>query len=157
MAKELEYKYLVASNSFLELAFAAHEITQGYLCRASGRSVRIRIIDSKAFITIKGTEIEGVGRDEYEYEIPITDGEAMLEMCQPPIIVKTRYIVPFDGETWEVDVFHNELSGLMLAELEVESYDHTFNLPSFVGKNVTNDPRYKNTNLRSYSALETAL
>lgn len=81
----------------------------------------------------------------------------MLNLCQPPIIVKTRYIVPFENETWEVDVFHHNLSGLVLAELEVQSYGHTFNLPDFVGKNVTNDARFKNTNLSSYSTLEPTL
>lgn len=157
MGKELEYKYLVINNSFLEKATDKIEIKQGYLTRHTGRSVRIRIAGEKAFITIKGPEIEGIGRDEFEYQIPLTDGEAMLNLCQPPIIVKTRYIVPFENETWEVDVFHHNLSGLMLAELEVQSYDHTFNLPDFVGKNVTNDARFKNTNLSSYSTLEPAL
>ncbi len=157
MSKELEYKYLVKDDSFLRLAAASHVIRQGYLSRCTGRSVRVRVCDNKAYFTIKGPQIEGVGRDEYEYEIPLCDAEAMLKLCPAPIIIKTRYVVPFEGDLWEVDVFGGDLEGLVTAEIEIQSYEHKFNLPPFVGENVTNDSRFKNTNLSTYEALKSAL
>lgn len=157
MAKELEFKYLVNNDSFLELAKTSHEIQQGYLSRKSGRSVRIRVWDDKGYITVKGPEIVGVGRDEFEYEIPLEDAQVMIGMCPPPVISKTRYIVPFEGDTWEVDVFHGNLKGLVTAEIEVQSYDHTFNIPDFVGRDVSKDHRFKNSNLTTFDDLKSAL
>lgn len=157
MAKELEFKYLVKDDSYLKFSKTFHEIQQGYLSRESGRSVRIRIWDDKGFITIKGPEIAGIGRDEFEYEIPLEDARVMLGMCPPPVISKTRYIVPFEDDTWEVDVFHKQLDGLVTAEIEVQSYDHTFNIPDFVGKDVSKDHRFKNSNLTTYDDLKSAL
>lgn len=157
MAKELEFKYLVKDDSYLKFSKTSHEIQQGYLSRESGRSVRIRIWDDKGFITIKGPEIAGIGRDEFEYEIPLEDARVMLGMCPPPVISKTRYIVPFEDDTWEVDVFHYQLDGLVTAEIEVQSYDHTFHLPNFVGKDVSKDHRFKNSNLNTFDELKSAL
>lgn len=157
MAKELEFKYLVKDDSYLKFSKTSHEIQQGYLSRESGRSVRIRIWDDKGFITIKGPEVPGIGRDEFEYEIPLEDARVMLGMCPPPVISKTRYIVPLEDGTWEVDVFHKQLDGLVTAEIEVQSYDHTFHLPNFVGKDVSKDHRFKNSNLNTFDELKSAL
>ncbi len=157
MQKELEYKYLVKDDSYLQLATESHTIRQGYLSRSTGRSVRVRICDEKGYFTIKGPFIEGEGRDEFEYEIALSDAEAMLALCPSPVISKTRYVVALEGDVWEVDVFHGDLTGLVTAEIEVHSNEHSYHLPSFVGKNVSNDSRFKNTILTTYEALKSAL
>lgn len=157
MQQELEYKYLVKDYSFLQLATDSHEIRQGYLSRSTGRSVRVRICDEKGYFTIKGPFIESEGRDEFEFEISLSDAEAMLALCPMPVISKTRYVVTIEDDVWEVDVFHGELTGLVTAEIEVRSNEHPYSLPSFVGRSVTNDSRFKNTNLTTYEALKSAL
>ena len=146
MGVEIEHKYKVVNDSYKKLSQQQFEIAQGYLCRAKERTVRIRIRDEKGFITVKGvTNVDS--RSEFEYEIPLSDAAEMLDMCEPVIIRKTRYIVPFKGNVWEVDEFHGEHEGLTVAEIEIPSSDYEYEIPDFVGENVTNDVRYYNSTL----------
>ncbi len=145
MGKEIEHKYLVISDSFKENALFSYDIIQGYLCKDKERVVRIRICDSKAYLTIKGETI-GDSRLEFEYEIPLSDAENMLPLCVGNVINKTRWIVMFDGNKWEVDVFHNR-NVPTLAEIELPSSDYPYKLPPFVGEEVTGNPAYYNSNL----------
>ena len=147
MALEIEHKFLVNGDSYKWEASGKQEIIQGYLSRDPERTVRVRVRDDKAFITIKGKGTGGTARPEFEYEVPLEDALEMIKLCLPPIIVKTRYIVMHEGNRWEVDEFKGNLQGLVIAELEVPSEDYFFNLPQFVGLEVTGDPRYYNANL----------
>lgn len=146
MAIEIEHKFLVNNDSYKEMACSASKITQGFLSRDPERTVRIRIRDNEAFITIKGKG-EGAAHPEFEYPIALADATEMLSLCVPPIIIKTRYIVMHEGNRWEIDEFQGELKGLVIAELEVPTEDYSFTLPPFVGKEVTGDPRYYNSQL----------
>ena len=143
---EIEHKYLVVNDSFKQMASAESEIHQGFLSRIPERTVRVRIKDNRGFITIKGKGA-GAAHPEFEYEVPLDDAVQMLSLCEPPIIKKTRYIVMHDGNRWEVDVFHDDLQGLVIAELEVPNEDYQFALPPFVGLEVTGDKRYYNSQL----------
>ena len=146
MALEIERKFLVKDDSYLRLATAKREIRQGYLSRVKERTVRVRIADDTARITIKGVN-HGSTRNEFEYEIPLDDARQLLALCVPPIIEKTRHLVPWDGLTWEVDVFHGPNEGLVVAEIELPDEQHELSLPPFVGLEVTDNPRYYNANL----------
>lgn len=146
MAKEIERTFLVDDDSFREMASFTFHILQGYLNRDPYRTVRIRIRNDSAFLTIKGKTI-GCERDEYEYEIPLEDGLEMLKMCEGKILDKTRYIVPFEGFNWEVDEYHGEHEGLIVTEVELPTADAQVILPPFVGKEVTGDPKYYNSQL----------
>ena len=146
MATEIEHKYLVVNDSYKTLALERHHITQGYLSRERGRTVRVRVVDNSAVITIKGSN-KGAARPEFEYAIPVSDARQLLELCPPPIIEKTRHIVMDHGNRWEVDEFHGTLEGLTLAELEIPSEDYRYEHPAFVGRDVTGDQRYYNSQL----------
>ncbi len=147
MAKEIERKYLVTDNIYRSMACSCRHIIQAYLNRDPRSTVRVRIADRKAFITIKGKN-DGAVRDEWEYSIPVDDAEAMIRKCADGrIIEKTRYIVPFEGFTWEVDEFEGDLAGLTVAEIELPDVTTTFKLPPFTGEEVTGDPRYYNSSL----------
>lgn len=147
MGKEIEHKYLVNDNSFIALATNCFDIKQGYICREKHRTVRIRIKGDEAFITIKGITT-GDTRAEFEYPIPIQDALILLDtLCSKPIIEKKRYIVNYHCNTWEIDVFGGGLAGLVVAEIEIPTSDYKYDIPPFVGKNVTNNPRYYNANL----------
>lgn len=147
MALEIEHKYLVKENSYKGLSAENHLIIQGYITRNKNRTVRVRVIDNEAFITIKGaTHIDK--RAEYEVPIPKSDAvEILKNICIPPIIEKTRYIIESEGKKWEVDEFHGKLEGLVIAEIELKSSDEKYSIPSFIGKEVTGDSRYYNSNL----------
>ena len=145
MAQEIEKKFLVKGD-FKGEAFKATRITQGYLCSVPERTVRIRVKGDKGFITVKGKG-DGAAHPEFEYEIPASDARQLLSLCEPPVIVKTRYIVNHEGNQWEVDEFHGDLEGLVIAELEVPSEDYQFARPAFVGQEVTGAPRYYNSQL----------
>lgn len=147
MATEIEHKYIVIDNSYREFVSQSINIFQGYLSKDKERTVRIRIANDKAFITIKGKTM-GDTRAEFEYPIPVDDALTMLkELCVQPIIEKTRHIVLYNGNTWEIDEFKGTLAGLTLAEIEIPSSQYKYDIPPFVGKNVTNDARYYNSNL----------
>ncbi|MDR0995821.1 MAG: CYTH domain-containing protein [Tannerella sp.] len=144
---ETERKFLVKGD-FLSGAVASRRITQGYLCADSGRSVRVRISGEKAYITIKGpSDAKMWSRYEFEQAIPLNDAEALMRLCLPGLVDKVRYNVPFAGYTWEVDVFHGENEGLVVAEIELPSEETDFELPPWAGKEVTLDKRYYNSML----------
>jgi CYTH domain-containing protein len=146
LGKEIERKFVVKGDSWRSLAKGT-TYRQGYLNTAKERTVRIRTIADKAFLTIKGLT-KGATRDEYEYEIPLADCNKMLDtLAEKPIIDKKRYKIPFNGITWEIDEFFGENSGLIVAEVELKSEDQVFKKPKWVGEEVTGDPRYFNANL----------
>lgn len=146
MGLEIEQKYLVKNDSYRGMSTSVREIRQGYLSRVPERTVRVRTVDDKGFITVKGLT-RGLVRLEYEYEIPVTDARELLTLCEPPVIEKRRYIVDYAGKKWEVDEFMGHLSPLVVAEIELNSEDEQYETPPFIGKNVTGDPRYYNSNL----------
>lgn len=146
MAKEIERKFLITGEAWRELAKGT-SYRQGYLSTVKERTVRVRTIDDKGFLTIKGITV-GATRAEYEYEISAADANEMLDdLCEQPIIEKNRYKVPLDGFTWEIDEFGGVNDGLIVAEVELESEDQAFNKPDWIGEEVTGDPRYFNSNL----------
>jgi len=121
-------------------------IRQGYLSRVPERSIRIRRQGPRGVITIKGAST-GASRSEWEYEIPAADADAMLAICEPPVLEKTRHRVEVGGRTWEVDVFAGANTGLVMAEIELEAEDAEIEMPPWAGTEVTDDPRYYNANL----------
>jgi len=146
MGLEIEQKYLVRNDSYRGMSTSVREIRQSYLSRVPERTVRVRTVDDKGFITVKGLT-RGLVRLEYEYEIPVTDARELLTLCEPPVIEKRRYIVDYAGKKWEVDEFMGHLYPLVVAEIELNSEDEQYEIPPFIGKNVTGDPRYYNSNL----------
>jgi adenylate cyclase len=145
---EIERKFLVRSNQWRE-SVHGETICQGYLNSAKERTVRVRISGDRAFLTIKGPAVN-LARPEFEYKIPVTHANQMLdELCERPLLKKTRYKVLYDGKTWEVDEFHGDNDGLVVAEIELDSEDETIKLPEWVGKEVTEDPKYFNSSLIS--------
>lgn len=148
MSKEIERKFLVRDTSYRQAAFAKSRIKQGYLSSAHGRTVRVRLRDDKAYLTIKGpSDASGVSRSEWEYEIPPTDAEAMLALCEPGMIDKERYLVRAGRHVFEVDEFHADNEGLTVAEVELSDPDEPYEHPSFLGEEVTGDVRYYNSYL----------
>jgi CYTH domain-containing protein len=146
MGKEIERKFLVKDNSWRALA-PGTKYRQGYLNSAKERIVRVRTIDDKGYLTIKGIT-SGATRAEYEYEIPVTEAEAMLdELCEKPLIEKKRYKIDYEKLIWEVDEFFGENQGLIVAEVELESEDQDYEKPGWIGDEVTGDPKYFNSNL----------
>jgi len=146
MAKETERKYLIKSTEYRHLAEAVN-YRQGYISRSAEKVVRIRIAGDKAFITIKGAAA-GYTRDEFEYEIPPEDARQMLdELCEKPLIEKKRRVIALTGKTWVVDEFEGENEGLIVAEVELLFSDEPFEIPEWIGKEVSGDPRYYNSNL----------
>jgi adenylate cyclase len=146
MGKEIERKYLVKGNAWRGLTKGVR-YRQGYLNRDKERTVRIRSTGAKAYITIKGL-IVGASRPEYEYEIPVADGNAMLDtLAERPLIEKNRYRIPHGNVTIEVDEFLAENAGLVVAEVELKSEDQLVDKPAWLGEEVTGDPRYYNANL----------
>lgn len=146
MGIEIEHKYLVKDDSYKRLSDNNSTIRQGFLSRDPERTVRVRVRDDQGFITIKGKG-DGAAHPEFEYAIPLDDAVRLMSLCEPPVIEKTRYIVMHDGNRWEVDEFHGSLEGLVIAELEVPSEDYRFSLPPFVGREVTGNPKYYNSQL----------
>jgi len=144
MPVEIERKYLVIGDKWKQ--GKPVRICQGYLNRDKERTVRVRISGEKAFLTIKGMNI-GATRAEYEYEIPVSHAEELLKICDGPVLEKNRYVVVFDNMKWEVDEFLGENEGLIVAEVELTSTDQSFNCPQWLGREVTDDPRYYNSNL----------
>lgn len=144
MAKEIERKFLVVDSTYRELATGSCGMAQGYLSTDVDATVRVRISGDKSWITVKSRN-KGAVRDEWEYEIPVDDAWQMLAICKGKVIEKTRYYVP-DGElTWEVDEFHGVHAGLVVAEIELPDAGYPISLPTFVGDEVTGDPRYYNS------------
>lgn len=147
MAQEIERKFLVVGD-FKSQAFSQSRIAQGYICSAPGRTVRIRIRDEKGYLTIKGaSNASGTSRYEWEKEIPLSEAEELMALCEPGIIDKTRYLLRCGSQIFEVDEFYGDNVGLIIAEVELKSEDEVFERPSFVGEEVTGDLRYYNSQL----------
>jgi len=145
---EVERKFLVKDDSFIDAAYSKKRIVQGYLCADAERTVRVRIKGDKGFITVKSASDEkGWSRYEFEQEVPLHDAEEMLKLCLSGKIDKVRHYVRVGEHTWEVDVFHGDNEGLIVAEIELESVDETFELPSWAGAEVSGDLRYYNAML----------
>lgn len=146
MGIEIERKFLVIGDAWRANARGVF-YCQGYLSTAKERTVRVRIAGNSGFLTIKG-ESTGAARAEYEYEVPVADAREMLEhLCEKPLIEKTRYTVEFAGRTWEIDEFAGSNEGLIVAEIELSGEHVRVELPSWVGREVTGDPRYYNSSL----------
>lgn len=149
--QEIERKFLVKRDgSFKTMASSHSSISQGYM-RCKDATVRIRLRDEKAYITIKGPSSNGgLSRYEFEREIPVADAHEMLKLCHGGVVEKTRWIVPFEGHTFEVDEFHGVNEGLLFAEVELQSEDETFNIPPFLGPEVTGIRNFYNSHLLTH-------
>ncbi|QIF06236.1 CYTH domain-containing protein [Roseimicrobium sp. ORNL1] len=145
MGQEIERKFLVVGDSWREGAEGTL-YRQGYLAKDKERTVRVRVAGTKAYLTIKGCT-KGTSRAEYEYEIPLLDAEELLDLCEGPLVEKTRHKIPHAGHTWEVDVFHGDNEGLIMAEVELKSEDEQVEMPGWAGKEVSDDSRYYNSSL----------
>ena len=144
MAREIERKFLLKKNYWPKKSVMKYR--QGYLNSAKERTVRVRTVRDKGYLTIKGISV-GASRLEFEYEIPLQDAEILLDLCEKPLIEKNRYKVVEGGFTWEIDEFFGENQGLVIAEVELEHEDQEFAKPDWIGEEVTEDPRYYNANL----------
>ncbi|SEA82649.1 CYTH domain-containing protein [Flavobacterium gillisiae] len=145
---EIERKFLVTSDTYKKEAFSQKRIKQGYLSSVPERTVRVRTKGDKAFITIKGASNEtGMSRFEWEKEIPVDEANKLLLLCEKGVIDKTRFEVKIGNHIYEIDEFYGENKGLVVAEIELHSEDETFEKPNWLGKEVTNDNRYYNSNL----------
>jgi len=148
---EIERKFLVKSDNFKAVAFAKNQIAQGYLNSHPERTVRIRIKGESGFLTIKGKGNEsGVSRLEWETEIPLTEAKSLIKLCENGIIDKIRYEVKAGNHIFEVDEFFGDNEGLVVAEIELQSEDETFEKPEWLGQEVTNDERYYNAFLSNH-------
>lgn len=155
MKLEIERKYLLADLTWRSGGFPSAEIRQGYFSRGEDYSLRVRIQGCKALLTIKGKPA-GITRKEFEYEIPLSDAQELLqEFCQSRIIEKTRYYIPYAGFTWEVDEYRGANLGLLTAEIELPHEQTEFAKPAWLGREVSNDPRYSNQSLASNPLPET--
>ena len=151
MAQEIERKFLVLDDSYKHEAYHSYHIQQGYICSDRGRSVRIRIRDEEAFITIKGPSLDGgLSRYEFEQPIPLDDARQLMTLCEPGTIDKTRWLVRSGRHTFEVDEFHGDNEGLVVAEVELTSVGDEPEMPRFIGREVTGDRRYYNSQLRRH-------
>ncbi|HRE16204.1 MAG TPA: CYTH domain-containing protein [Rhodocyclaceae bacterium] len=150
MAIEIERKFLVTGSDWRTAS--PSRIVQGYLNRDRARTVRVRIAGAEAWLTIKGQNV-GASRAEFEYAIPLADAEALLALCDGPLIDKQRHRIPHGKHVWEVDEFFGDNAGLIVAEIELRHEDEAFARPDWLGEEVSNDPRYYNSSLatRPYS------
>ena len=144
MSTEIERKFLVHGTDWRQ--GAPVRLRQGYLNRDKERTVRVRIAGSRAYLTIKGLT-QGVSRPEFEYEIPLQDGEALLTLCDGVPLEKDRYTLQHAGATWEVDEFLGANAGLVIAEIELKDERQEFERPGWLSSEVTEDPRYFNSSL----------
>jgi len=146
MAQEIERKFLIQDTSIVD-SLAGERLTQGYLSHDKNATVRVRIAGTTGWLTIKGKTV-GATRSEFEYPVPEEDARQMLdELCNAGVIDKTRYRLPQGELCWEIDVFHGDNDGLIVAEIELPSEDTPFDRPAWLGEEVTGDPRYYNSAL----------
>ena len=146
VAFEIERKFLVVSDRWREHVSAKIAIKDGLLTRDADKKVRVRCYGDRATLTVKSRG-NGLRREEFEYEIPAADAAAMFLLCGEMVLEKTRHIVPWLGHNWEVDVYRGLLEGITIAEIELLSEGAHFERPTWVGAEVTSDPRYKKINL----------
>ena len=146
---EIERKFLVKGSDFKQQARSSSHIQQGYLCSGKGKTIRVRSRDDKAYLTIKGPSLNGgLSRYEFEKEITLDEANHLFQLCEPGIIDKRRYLVDYEGHTFEVDEFYGDNEGLVMAEIELNAPDESFKKPDFIGTEVTGDRRYYNAHLR---------
>jgi adenylate cyclase len=147
MAFEIERKFLV-KGEFRHLSASSYDITQAYLSVEPGKTIRLRITENAAYLTVKTpVRPDSLVRNEWEYEIPRKDAMEILKICIPGKIIKTRYIIPTGERKFEVDVFHDKNEGLIIAEIELGSETESFEKPGWLGEEVTGNPAYYNSNL----------
>jgi len=147
VAIEIERKFLVQNDQWREHVVSQNRLMQAYLCDLDSATVRVRISDDAAFLTIKSATV-GICRSEFEYEIPVQDAESLLELrVSTAIIDKTRYKVKCGNHIWDLDLFHGENHGLVMAEIELGSEQEQFEMPTWAGEEVSDEPRYFNVNL----------
>ncbi|MGY3791811.1 CYTH domain-containing protein [uncultured Aquimarina sp.] len=145
---EIERKFLVKSNAYKQEANRSTHIVQGFLNTDPDRTVRIRIKDEQAFITIKGKSNEtGTSRYEWEKNIPVEDAKNLIKICEQGVIKKIRYEIPSGDHVFEVDEFFDENQGLIIAEIELQDENEAFDKPNWLGDEVTGDPKYYNSQL----------
>ncbi len=145
MAKEIERKFLVKNDSYKALAKESVEIVQGYLCTDPDATVRVRIKGDQAFITIKSRNT-GAVRDEWEFSVPKKDAlEILGKCCRSCLIEKRRWFVPYNGFLWEIDEFGGRHASLTVAEIELPEADAVFDIPDFIGEEITGNPAYYNS------------
>jgi adenylate cyclase len=144
MATEIERKFLLKEGGWPH--GTVMKCCQGFLSSDKERTVRVRTVNDKGYLTIKGMAV-GASRPEFEYEVPYQDALELLKICEKPLIEKNRYRVEEGGLVWEIDEFFGENQGLIIAELELESENQEFKKPDWIGEEVTGDPRYYNANL----------
>jgi adenylate cyclase len=150
MAEEIERKFLVKNGTWREQVLRKSHMRQGYLNDTKQSSVRVRVADDQGYLNIKSATL-GVYRKEYEYQIPLTDAHEILdELADKPIIEKTRYYIKYVDHVWEVDVFEGDNEGLVVAEVELDREDEAFELPPWIGEEVSGDPRYYNVCLAKH-------
>lgn len=146
MALEIERKFLVKDDSYKNMAYQTSRIAQGYICSARGRTVRVRIRDEKGYLTIKGAaDSQGLSRYEWEKEITLQEAQELMQLCEPGLIDKIRYLVRVGKHVFEVDEFGGENEGLTIAEVELASENESYEKPDFLGEEVTGDVRYYNS------------
>jgi adenylate cyclase len=150
MALEIERKFLVRGDGWRSRVTGRHQISQAYLSRHDKASVRVRIVDDRsATLTIKSHGV-ALSRLEFEYPVPVSDARVLMDLRQGGIVTKVRYLVPHDGFLWEIDVFAGDNAGLVVAEIELPHASQTFSLPSWLGREVTQDARFANSNLARF-------
>ena len=150
MAVEIERKFLVVNDDWRQQVRDHFVLKQGYLIATKQASVRVRVQADRAHLNIKSITL-GVSRQEFEYPIPLQDANTILTtLCETPIIEKTRYLVPFGGKEWEIDVFAGDNEGLIVAEIELHDVNENFDKPDWLGEEVSQDPRYYNTCLTQH-------
>jgi adenylate cyclase len=152
MAREIERKFLLASDAWRSRVVRRREMSQGYIAEAMRVSVRVRISAEEAWLNIKCGGL-AAARDEFEYAIPLADARALLTVAGKPLVEKTRFWVPYEGFEWEIDEFHGANAGLIVAEIELDDERQSFPSPPWLGPEVTKLERYYNVNLvcRPYS------
>ena len=146
MGLEIERKFLLKNNSWKKEIKETIFIRQGYLNSKVERTVRIRIQGEQGVLTIKGKN-QNVTRKEFEYQIPLDDALHLISMCEKPIIEKTRFLISSNRCTWEIDVFNGENKGLVIAEIELSSEKESFDIPNWLGKEVSSESKYYNSSL----------
>lgn len=147
MAVEIERKFLVKDDSWRAGALGESQIVQGYLATTERVTLRVRIRDASAYLTVKGP-VQGIARPEYEYPIPLADARSMLAgLAVLPLVEKVRYRVRWGAHVWDLDRFEGRNAGLAVAEIELGHADEPFELPPWAGAEVSADPRYSNANL----------
>lgn len=146
---EIERKFLVRGDSYKQQARSSSRIKQGYIASGHGRTVRVRLRDDKAYLTIKGPSLDGgLSRYEFEKEITVDEALCLFRICEPGIIDKRRYLVDSGSHTFEVDEFYGDNEGLVMAEVELAAPDEPYEKPDFIGREVTGDHRFYNSHLR---------